>query len=88
MFGFNKNKKSGKKAADRLKLIIYQDRIKTNPQTMEMLKQEIMEVISRYMDIDDDDLRVNLSPTAQNNEDGSSVTALEVNIPIKGWKMR
>lgn len=87
MFGFSKSKKSGQKAADRLKFVIYQDRIKTNPQTMEMLKREIMDVIKRYVDIDDTDLGIRLSPSDTQDQDGT-VTALEVNIPIKGWKMR
>ena len=82
MFGFKKQR-SGQIAKNRLQLVIYQDRMSTNPEAIEMLKSDILKVIRNYMDIDEDAFDLKVGPSGN-----SDVPALEVNIPIKGWKVR
>ena len=48
-----KKKSSGNVAKDRLKLVLVSDRANCSSEMMEMMKRDIIEVISRYMDIDE-----------------------------------
>ncbi len=47
-----REKRSARQAKDRLKLVLIHDRIDMNPGTLETLKDELIEVISRHVDID------------------------------------
>lgn len=47
-----REKRSAKKAKDRLKLVLIHDRIDMNPGTLDTLKDELIEVISKHVDID------------------------------------
>lgn len=53
-----KKKTSGNVAKDRLKLVLVSDRANCSSEMMEMMKRDIIEVISRYMDIDAEALDV------------------------------
>ncbi len=80
---FAKNK-SKDVAKDRLKLVLMGDR-GVSPEFLDMVKGEIMQVLSKYMDINDDELEFKLTKT--DNEDGTAeVPALIANIPIKNMK--
>ena len=69
-------------AKERLKLVLIHDRANVSPQFLEMLKSEIIKVISNYMDIDENALNIQLTKTK--SDDGKSVVpALYANIPIK-----
>ena len=69
-------------ARDRLKLVLIHDRSNCSPQMLEMLRADIINVISNYMEIDEDDMDIQL---AQGDTEGSSnVPMLFANIPIKG----
>lgn len=52
---------------------------------MEMIKRDIIEVISKYMDIDADALDVKITETESDANNGM-VPALFANIPIKDMK--
>ena len=41
-------------ARQRMRLVLIQDRIDLSPEKMDQMKQEIWEVVSRYMVVDDD----------------------------------
>ena len=43
---------SGEVAKDRLKLLLVSDRANCSPEMMELIKNDIIKVISKYMDID------------------------------------
>ncbi len=73
IFGFRR--KSKDVAKERLQLVLVHDRAKLAPELVEHLKEQIIEVISEYVDIDHRGLEVDLS------REGSSVT-LVANIPI------
>ena len=83
---FNKLKKSEKEeskstAKERLHLVLAQDRANVSADFLEMMKQEIIEVIKKYIDIDEKAIDVRL--TNKEGEDGSvGAPALYANIPI------
>ena len=54
---------------------------------MEMIKNDIIQVISKYMDIDTDALNIQITQTESETNNGT-VPALFANIPIKDMKHR
>ena len=83
---FKKIKKSEKEdskdtAKERLHLVLAQDRANISADFLELMKQEIIEVIKKYIDIDEKEIDVRL--TNKEGEDGSlGAPALYANIPI------
>ncbi|MDQ2086271.1 cell division topological specificity factor MinE [Herbivorax sp. ANBcel31] len=82
---FGKSKKSKDCAKDRLKLVLIHDRANVSPQFLEMVKGEILKVISNYMDVDEDALDIQMTRT-KGEEGDRVVPALVANIPIKKVK--
>ena len=79
-------KQSKNVAKDRLKLVLMGDRGVT-PEFLEMIKGEILDVLSKYMDIQNEELDFQLTKTE--NEDGTAVVpALVANIPIKNMRAK
>ena len=76
-----KKKSSGDVAKDRLKLLLVSDRANCAPEVMEMIKNDIIEVISKYMDIDTEGIDIQIKQTAANG--GIIVPSIFANIPIK-----
>ena len=79
---FFKKKSSGDVAKDRLKLLLVSDRANCSPEIMEMIKNDIIQVISKYMEIDAEGLYIQITQTESDGNNGS-VPALFANIPIK-----
>lgn len=72
-------------AKERLHLVLMQDRANVSADFLEMMKQEIIDVIKKYVDVDEAEIDVRL--TNQINEDGTNgAPALYANIPITGIK--
>jgi len=83
LFSFFPKKEPSKNIAkDRLKLVLVHDRSNCSTQVLEMLKNDIIKVISNYMDIDEEDMDIQIGGTPM-DENGESVPALYANIPIK-----
>lgn len=62
-----------------------QDRANVSADFLDMMRQEIIEVIKKYIDVDENDIDVRL--TNKTNEDGTTgAPALYANIPITGIK--
>jgi cell division topological specificity factor len=79
---FGKQKNSKEVAKERLKLVLIHDRANVSPQFLEMLKSEIIKVITNYMDVDESALDIQLTRTK--SDDGENyVPALFANIPIR-----
>ena len=79
---FGRTKRSKDDAKERLKLVLIHDRANVSPQFLEMLKSEIIKVITNYMDVDESALDIQLTKTK--SDDGQSVVpALYANIPIR-----
>lgn len=70
-------------ASDRLKLILIHDRADISPDFLEMIKSDILQVISKYAEIETGDIEVRLTTTDE--YEGNS-PALIANIPIKKIK--
>jgi len=66
-------------ARERLRLVLIHDRSMISPELIKALKEDLIEVIQQYMDIDVESLLVNFE-----NEDNS--VALIANIPVKSLK--
>lgn len=72
---------SGDAAKERLHLVLMQDRANVSVDFLDLMKQEIIDVIKKYIDIDENEIDVRL--TNQINEDGTNgAPALYANIPI------
>ena len=78
-------KTSGDIARDRLKLLLVSDRANCSPDVMEMIKNDIIQVISKYMEIDAEGLDIQITQTESEGNNGN-VPALYANIPIKDMK--
>ncbi|MCR4803882.1 MAG: cell division topological specificity factor MinE [Lachnospiraceae bacterium] len=84
---FFKKKSSGSVAKDRLKLVLVSDRANCSPEIMEQMKNDIIQVISKYMEIDMEAMDIKIS-TTESDETGVSVPALFANIPIRDMKTK
>ena len=75
--------KSGNIAKDRMQVLLAIDRKKTSlisEETIDNIKEEIMQVISKYLDIDMASLDVKIE--RQTDDSGRIVSAVVANIPI------
>ena len=79
------NPSSRDTAKERLHLVLMQDRANVSADFLDLMRQEIIEVIKKYIDIDESAMDVRL--TNQANEDGTQgAPALYANIPILNIK--
>jgi cell division topological specificity factor len=77
---FSKNKKSGDIAKDRLKILLISDRTNCSPEIIQMIKKDIMYVVSKYIDIDKDKCIIDIEK--------SKKPYIFANIPIKEVKYK
>lgn len=83
---FSSSRGSSKDVAkNRLRLLLIHDRADLSPEFLEKVKTDLMNVISNYAEIDDQDVDVKLTKTEE--IEGSS-PALVASIPIKKMKYR
>ena len=68
-FHFFKKKTSGDIAKDRLKVLLISDRINCSPHTLNLIKQDLIKSISKYMSIDEENLEIVLK---KNNKRGKN----------------
>jgi len=76
---FGRDSASADIAKERLRLVLVHDRTNVSPQFLEALKEELIAVISRYMEIDDEHIDVTL-------QSAEHQVALVANIPIRRMK--
>jgi len=67
---------SGDNAKRRLKLVIANDRSGLSPEMMEAMRRDIVEVVSRYVEIDPAEMEFSL-------ESDQRMTALIANLPVR-----
>ena len=79
LFPWNKNTDSRNQAKSRLKLIIAHDRANINPDMMEAMRKEILEVVARYVEVDREEMKFTLS-------NDQRMTSLTANLPIRQIK--
>ena len=81
----DKEPASKQAAKDRLKLVLMQDRASVSPDFFEMMKKEIIDVIKKYIEIDEEALEVEITRGLESGLDVEG-PALCANIPIKNVK--
>ncbi len=83
---FSRTDKGSKDVAkDRLQLLLIHDRANVSPKFLEMIKGELIDVISDYIEIDESGLEIKMTRTKR-EKDGATVPALVANIPIRKMK--
>jgi cell division topological specificity factor len=79
---FSKSSSNSKNIAkERLKLVLVHDRGDLSPKFLEMIKGDIIRVISEYVEIDKDGLDIKMTRTRRET-DNMPIPALVANIPI------
>ena len=76
LFG-RENTSSREIVSERLRLVLVQDRYSVSAEILDTLKEEMLEVIRKYLEIDADGLNVQI-------ENDHRTVALVANIPIRG----
>lgn len=79
----NESKMSKNIAKERLKLVLVHDRANCSSEFLGNIKGEIINVISNYIEVDEENLEVKVTKTRNK---GKIVSALVANIPIKNVK--
>lgn len=72
-------------AKERLKLVLVHDRTNCSPHFLDMVKDDIIKIISDYVEIDESGFEVKLTKTKRDNDD-IMIPALVANIPIRKMK--
>ena len=76
-----RRKSSKEVAKDRLKILLISDRVNCSAETLELIKHDIINVISKYMKIDTNSMEIQISKTPSQNR-GNHNPVLSANIPI------
>lgn len=86
MASIGRKKNSSNVAKERLKLVLIHDRAGTSPSSdiMEMMKRDIIKVISKYFEVHEDSFDVEIQNTSEAS--GNAATRLTANIPIRSIK--
>ncbi len=80
-FQKNTNQSSSNTAKARLNNVLVSDRLKVTPDMMDQIRRKIQESIGQYIDIGDDEIKLEL----QNNAGGVTLSTV---VPIKQLKKR
>ena len=83
LMDFFKKKSSKDIAKDRLKLLLVSDRACCSPEIMEAIKNDMIQVISKYMEIDTEGLDIQITMAEGDN---GNLPVLFANIPIRDIK--
>jgi len=73
-------------ARDRLKMILVTDRMDGSSHVLEMMRNELLIVLQKYMQIDEE--AFDLQIYQQNPDGGEESTWLKADIPIKSMRRR
>lgn len=81
----SKGFETGRVARDRLKIVLIHDRIESTAQVMEMLKIDVVNAVSNYMEIEESSIEIQIGQ-AMSPDRESLIPVLSANIPIKNVK--
>ena len=85
LFSFLRPKPSRQIAKDRLKILLISDRVNCSPEMMELIKNDIAHVISKYMKIDASSMDIHIMKTGTSGRT-TKTPVLYANIPILDLK--
>ncbi|GAC1358769.1 MAG: cell division topological specificity factor MinE [Ktedonobacteraceae bacterium] len=75
-----KKQTPGELAKERLKVVLVHDRLKVNPEILELIKSELLSVISRRLEVDEQNMQISLARE-------SGWDTIQANVPIKRQKV-
>jgi cell division topological specificity factor len=78
---FSREPSSAKQAKERLQLVLINDRTHLTPKTMDSLKDDLLDVISRYIKIDPQAVKIDIAREGRQQR-------LIADIPIIGGEQR
>jgi cell division topological specificity factor len=78
---FNRQPKSANQAKERLKLVLIHDRTDITPGSLELLKDELIAVISKHIEIDPNAVRIEMSQEGREQR-------LIADIPLRAVRKR
>jgi cell division topological specificity factor len=78
---FNREPKSAQQAKERLKLVLIHDRTDLTPGELETMKDELIEVISRHVEIDPSAVRIEMEQEGREQR-------LIADIPLRSVRRR
>ncbi|OAI46292.1 cell division topological specificity factor MinE [Gammaproteobacteria bacterium SCGC AG-212-F23] len=76
---FQPPQKTARVAKERLQIIIAHERQRDNPDYLTLMQKELLEVISKYVQINKDDIKIELD-----RKDGCSILELNIVLPASG----
>jgi cell division topological specificity factor len=68
-------------AKDRLQLVLVQDRVNLSPEKMNQLKDELIQVISKYVEIEKEGIEISLTQNGRRSR-------LTADIPVRGARLK
>lgn len=83
VFSFITNRKKptpGELAKERLKVVLAHDRIKVNPELLELIKSDLLTVISRRLEVDEQNVQIHMDREDRWDK-------LHADVPIKRQKI-
>ena len=83
VFSFMNNRKKptpSEMAKERLKVVLVHDRIKVNPDLLDLIRSDLLEAISRRLEIDEPNVEISLAREDRWDK-------LQANVPIKRQKV-
>jgi len=83
---FSRKSTSKDVAKSRLKFVLLQDRMNCSPEILEMMKIDILKVIAKYVEIDENEMDIQISAPKEGGE--IDVPVLLANIPIKNLRKK
>jgi len=73
-------------ALGRLKMVLVADRVEGSAQLLEMMKNDILDVMRKYIDVDDQDLDIQICQQSRGGE--ISESRLKADIPIRNMRRK
>ncbi|HBL36185.1 MAG TPA: cell division topological specificity factor MinE [Firmicutes bacterium] len=74
---------SKKQAVERLRLVLVHDRAQVSTGLLELLREEIITAISKYVDIDEEELEIELNATESKAELVANIPVVRVRRPLE-----
>lgn len=75
-----KKQTPGELAKERLKVVLVHDRLKVNPEVLELIKTELLAIISDRLEVDEQNMQISLSRE-------SGWDTIQAHVPIKRQKV-